>query len=296
MARTKEHIAPRVIENPREMRAISEAIRRDGRTIAFVPTMGYLHDGHRALLAEARKRGDVLVMSVFVNPTQFAPTEDLKDYPRDFARDAIMAGEEGVDIIFHPSPEAMYPTGFLTEVRVREMSGVLCGVSRPTHFAGVATVVCKLFNVVRPHIAVFGEKDYQQLQVIRRMVEDLDMDVEIKAWPTVREADGLAMSSRNVYLSAEERTQATALFRALRAAGDCVDSGERNANAILNLVRGVLDEATRGTLDYAELRRLPNLEPAGDRIVGPTLLALAMKFGRARLIDNIVLLRDEPKG
>lgn len=284
---------PVVIDTPSAMSAAADAFRREGKTIAFVPTMGYLHDGHAALLRKGRELGDVLVLSIFVNPTQFGANEDLDKYPRDFERDEAIAAAEGTDVIFYPTPANMYPDGYQTEIRVQRVSGPLCGATRPVHFAGVATVCAKLFNIVKPHFAVFGEKDFQQVLVIDRLVRDLNMDLVVVPHATVREADGLAMSSRNVYLSAEERAQAVALSGALAEARALTEAGERDAGVVLSAVRARLAEATLGRLDYAELRDLPNLEPTGETIRGPALLALAVFFDKARLIDNTVLLRDQ---
>jgi len=282
----------KVIKDIKEMQRESEGLRSSGKKIAFVPTMGYLHDGHAALLRRGRGMADILVMSLFVNPTQFAPTEDLSNYPRDFERDRRIAEKEGTDIIFAPDAKGMYPEGYQTEVSVREISKPLCGASRPAHFAGVATVCCKLFNIVKPHFAVFGEKDFQQFLVIRRMVLDLDMDLEAVPFPTVREPDGLAMSSRNVYLTPEERAQAVCLSRSLALAKEACEKGERNVQKILLLVLGALEDARLGKIDYVDMRAVPSLEKVGKTIAGPTLLALAVKFGKARLIDNTVLLRE----
>jgi pantoate--beta-alanine ligase len=280
----------KIVERTAEMQAWSRARRREGLTIGFVPTMGYLHDGHLELMRLARAKADVTVASIFVNPTQFAPNEDFARYPRDLARDAAMAESVGVDIVFHPADAAeIYPAGFQTSIAVSEVSQPLCGVSRPTHFGGVATVCAKLFHIAMPHFAVFGEKDYQQLLVIERMVADLNMDLEIVHGPTVREADGLAMSSRNKHLTPDQRRQAPALMRSLRRARDLAAGGERDRDKLLGAVRAVLAEAPLGRIDYVEMRELPNLSPAPARPAGECLLALAVFFGATRLIDNHVL-------
>jgi pantoate--beta-alanine ligase len=278
----------RIIDSVREMQQQADDWRRQGRRIALVPTMGFLHEGHLALMRKALTLGDVTVVSIFVNPTQFGPGEDFERYPRDPERDFRMIEEVGVDAVFCPTAEAMYPQGYQTFVEVTEVSGPLCGERRPGHFRGVATVVAKLFNIVKPHAAVFGEKDFQQLVVIRRMVRDLNMDVEVVGHPTVREADGLAMSSRNIYLSEDERRDALKLSQALKEAAELVDADERRAEVILERVRDVLQSGRHVRIDYAELREPDSLR-AVSQIDGPTLLALAAHVGKARLIDNRVL-------
>ncbi len=278
----------RVVRTKREMRELSEQWRREGRRIAFVPTMGFLHEGHLSLCDIARQAGDVVVMSIFVNPTQFGPNEDLARYPRDLEGDVAKARARGVDVVYAPSASEVYPAGFQTYVEVTELSLPLCGSRRPGHFRGVATVVTKLFNVVRPHVAVFGEKDYQQLKVIERLVRDLDLDVEILSGPIVRESDGLAMSSRNAYLSAEERQRAVSLSRGLRRALALFRDGERRGSVLVEAVRKEMDEAGGIRIDYVELRdaeTLAELEVA-DR---PAVLAVAAFVGDTRLIDNVVL-------
>src|ERR1700733_5457929 len=228
------------------MRAKAEDLRRDGRKIAVVPTMGALHDGHLALLRAARAKADVLILTIFVNPTQFGPNEDLAKYPRDEAGDLAKARTCGIDLAFCPEASAMYPRGAQTFVEVRELELPLCGARRPGHFAGVATIVTKLFHLTKPHVAVFGEKDYQQLAIIRRMVRDLDFDIEIASVPIVREPDGLAMSSRNAYLSPEQRRSALALSRGLAAAEAAVKSGERDAAKLVAAARAELEAAKLG--------------------------------------------------
>jgi pantoate--beta-alanine ligase len=279
---------PEVISDPREMRIRAEDIRRDGRKIAFVPTMGYLHAGHVSLLHEGRRRGDVLVLSIFVNPMQFGPREDLSRYPRDLDGDLDKARGAGTDLAFVPDAAAMYPEGFQTRVAVTELSRGLCGDKRPGHFDGVATVVTKLLHLVKPHLAVFGDKDYQQLAVIRRLVRDLDLDVEIVGMPIVREPDGLAMSSRNAYLSADERRQALVLSSALARAHALVAGGERDAAALVAAARAVVAEAPAARIDYVELRDADSLAPV-ERLDRPAVLALAVFVGATRLIDNRVL-------
>jgi pantoate--beta-alanine ligase len=253
--------------------------------------MGYLHDGHASLMKEGRRRGDLLVTSIFVNPTQFGAGEDFEAYPRDLARDTAIALENGVDVLFVPNAREMYPAGFQTYVNVETVSLPLCGASRPGHFRGVTTVVAKLFNIVMPTFAFFGEKDFQQLVVIRRMVADLDMDVEVVGLPTVREADGLAMSSRNAYLSPAERLSALCLSRALAAAGALYRSGEVSVRRLREEVEGIILREPCAVIDYADFRdgdTLEEKEQADER----TVLALAVRIGKTRLIDNTMIGRD----
>lgn len=282
----------RIIERVGEMQQQAESWRREGRRIALVPTMGYLHEGHLTLMREARNHGDVIVVSIFVNPTQFGPGEDFERYPRDRARDEHLTREVGVDVVFAPSVEEMYPDRYQTFVEVTEVTRPLCGRSRPVHFRGVTTVVAKLFNIVKPHAAVFGEKDFQQLAVIRRMVEDLNMDVEIVGHPIVREADGLAMSSRNAYLTAGQRHIALNLSRALGEAERMVQGGETRGPIILEAVRKRLGSKDELRIDYAELCDPETLQSVSE-VRGPTLLALAAFVGHTRLIDNRVLAFDK---
>jgi pantoate--beta-alanine ligase len=268
---------------------LREALPRQGR-VGLVPTMGFFHDGHLSLMRAARRDCDFVVVSLFVNPAQFAAGEDLAAYPRDEARDSALAEAEGVDLLFAPPPNEVYPPGFSTHVEVEGLTGVLEGdpSQRGTaHFRGVTTVVTKLFNMVGPDVAYFGQKDAQQALVIRRMARDLDMPVEIAVLPTVRDEDGLALSSRNAYLSGEERERALALSRALRAADAAVAEGRRDADAVLAAARHELDAAGVEP-DYLELLRADDLSPA-ERVNGRTLLAVAARIGRARLIDNTIL-------
>jgi pantoate--beta-alanine ligase len=277
-----------IIERIADMRAWSDAQRRQERTIAFVPTMGFLHEGHLALVRDGKKRAERVVVSIFVNPSQFAPHEDLSAYPQDFERDRELLEKEGVDVVFHPSVAEMYPAGYQTRVQVEDLSARLCGAFRPGHFAGVATVVLKLFNTVQPHTAIFGQKDYQQLQVIRRMAQDMSLAVEIIGHPTVREPDGLAMSSRNAYLNAAERRAALCLWRALRQAHCLVSSGERRAQAILDRIRAQISIEPLARLEYASLSDPETLLEIQE-LNGSALLALAVWIGKARLIDNVML-------
>jgi pantoate--beta-alanine ligase len=277
-----------VVRRAASMRALAEDQRRDGQRICVVPTMGALHDGHLSLLTAGRGMADLLVMTLFVNPRQFGPNEDYTRYPRTEEADVARARAAGVDLVFAPDAASMYPPGAQTVIDVRELSSPLCGASRPGHFAGVATVVCKLFHITQPHVAVFGQKDYQQLAVIRRMVRDLDLDIDVRGMPIVREADGVAMSSRNVYLSADERAQATCLSRALAAAEEQYRAGERDAAALVDTARAVIAAAPLARIDYVELRDADSLAPIG-RVDSPAVLALAVFFGKTRLIDNRVL-------
>ncbi len=279
-----------VITTVQEMKAAVKAIKSRGETICLVPTMGYLHKGHTDLMRMGRNLADHLAISIFVNPTQFAPDEDLDRYPRDFERDRTLCEEAGVELIFHPTPEEMYPPGYATYVNVEGITENLCGRSRPTHFRGVTTVVAKLFNICEPDVAVFGEKDYQQLAVIRRMVRDLDMRVRIVAHPTVRENDGLAMSSRNKYLTTDQRRNALVLNRALAHAADLVLKGERDASKVRKAASGMIASTPGALIDYVEIVHPDTLQSI-DVIEESAVMALAVKFGTTRLIDNTVLRR-----
>lgn len=277
----------KIIKTPEEMQREAQTLRREGKTIGFVPTMGFLHEGHLSLMRIGRKRADVLVASIFVNPTQFGPNEDLDAYPRDFERDEALCRKEGVDFLFYPTPSTMYLDGHSVWVDEESLSGVLCGAARPGHFRGVCTVVAKLLNMVLPDCMVLGEKDAQQLRILRRMVRDLNFPVEIISGPIVREDDGLAMSSRNKYLSPAERAEAVCLSRALEKADALFADGERNAEALRSAVRDVIEQ-TSGRVDYIELVDDETLQPV-EQVERPVLLALAVKFSGARLIDNRVL-------
>jgi pantoate--beta-alanine ligase len=279
-----------IIEDISAMRDWSEAERSAGRRVVLVPTMGFLHEGHLSLVGEAKKRGDRVVVSIFVNPTQFGPSEDFAAYPRDFERDRALLERELVDAVFHPTVNDMYAEGSQTYVEVESLSRLLCGAARSGHFRGVATVVVKLLNIVRPHAAIFGEKDYQQLQLIRRMVRDLNIAVEIIGHPIVREPDGLAMSSRNAYLTPAERQAAVCLSRSLCKAERLIKRGETSAKAIVRLARSELEQEPLATTEYVELRDAETLEEINN-IERAAVLALAVQIGKARLIDNRVLTR-----
>jgi pantoate--beta-alanine ligase len=288
-----------VIRNIREVQARADAERAAGRRLALVPTMGALHAGHLSLVDAARERADRVWVSIFVNPTQFDDPADLEAYPRTWESDLEACRKAGVDVVFAPLASEMYPEGADTVVEVLELSKPLCGAARPGHFRGVTTIVAKLLLATKPHLAVFGQKDFQQLAVIRRMVRDLNLDVEIVGAPTVREADGLALSSRNLRLDAEARRQALVLSRALDAAEGAVSAGERDGERLLSLVREEIARAPRARIDYAELRDPDTLARAPDRLGAATLLALAVFLdpaspgappgGAVRLIDNRVL-------
>ena len=270
-----------------ELRAALAQARREDKSIGFVPTMGALHAGHFALVDAARRDCDLVVVSIFVNPTQFGPGEDFERYPRPLQRDLAGCEEHRVDVVFVPDAQEMYPQGFDTEVRVRGLSEILEGAHRPGHFTGVCTIVLKLLNCVRPHRAYFGQKDYQQLVVVRKMVRDLNLLVDIVAVPTVRDADGLALSSRNVYLSPEERARALAIPRGLRAAAQAWEAGERKPESLCRLVRGELDKAAL-VVDYVAAVHPNTLEqaPEGCR---QCVVLVAARVGSTRLIDNLIL-------
>ena len=277
-----------MVADPQEMRARAQEWRAQGRKIALVPTMGYFHPGHVSLMEYGRTIGERLVVSLFVNPAQFGPQEDLARYPRDLDRDSRLAREAGVDCLYTPVAGAMYPPGYQTFVEVESLSQGLCGASRPGHFRGVATVVLKLLNQVQPQVAVFGEKDYQQLMVIKRMAADLDVPTEIVGRPIVREPDGLALSSRNTYLNPEERAAALCLYRALLAARELVASGARSREDILEAVRQIIAAAPGTRLDYAALVDPETLTEVAA-IRGEARLLLAVWVNQTRLIDNTLL-------
>jgi len=277
-----------------QMQRWADAARSRGQRIGLVPTMGYLHVGHLSLVAEARRRADAVVASIFVNPLQFGANEDLDRYPRNIEGDTQLLNAAGTDVLFLPDVQAMYPEGFQTTVTVERVTRGLCGAGRPTHFRGVTTVVAKLFNMVKPHVAVFGRKDFQQLVAIRRMAVDLNVDVEVVGAPIVREADGLAMSSRNAYLSPAERQAALCLSSALQAARQAVQHGETDSLRILAAARRVIADEPLARLEYATLADPDTLDEV-SAVSAPTLLALAVHIGKTRLIDNSVLGSTKPK-
>jgi pantoate--beta-alanine ligase len=281
-----------VARNIADTRAAVVAAHHGGRHIAFVPTMGALHLAHRALMEAAKRDGGYIVVSIFVNPTQFGPSEDFEKYPRDEPGDLALCEEAGVDLVFIPTVDEMYPPDSTTTVHVARLTDTLCGVHRPGHFDGVATVVAKLLNIVQPDAAYFGEKDAQQLAVIRRMVSDLDLPVEIVGCPTVREADGLAVSSRNAYLNREQRQQATCLYRALCEARTLIASGRADPNEVLAAMRRIVDDGGPATIDYVSIVDPESMQPV-ERIERRVLVALAVRIGSTRLIDN---LQVDPPG
>jgi len=271
-----------------ELREIILSQKKQGQKIALVPTMGFLHRGHLALIEQAKQTDAFVVVSIFVNPLQFGPNEDLSRYPRDLERDAGLLEEAGTDVLFHPTVEEMYPRAMLTFVEVGELDRVLCGSSRPGHFRGVTTVVSKLFHIVQPDLAFFGQKDYQQYLIIKRMVTDLNLPIEICPVPIVREEDGLAMSSRNIFLNSEQRREALVLSKSLNAAEISIRSGQRSAGEIERQLREKITLESQGVIDYVEVRDADDLSKVTE-IKGPVLLALAVKFGTTRLIDNKVV-------
>ena len=277
----------KIIKKIAEMQKIANDLRQQGKSIGFVPTMGYLHEGHLSLMKCARKENDVVVISIFVNPTQFVPGEDYERYPRDEEGDIKKAKEVGVDIVFIPDVKDMYPDGYSTYVEEKVLSAGLCGARRPGHFKGVTTIVAKLFNIVKPHRAYFGKKDYQQLRVIERMARDLNFDIEIIGCPIVREPDGLAMSSRNVYLNQEERKSALCLYKSLLLAQNMIKKGERNPTIIKKAMEEfILKHPHVKKIDYIEIVDRYTLQPV-DKLTGNELIALAVFVGPARLIDNM---------
>ena len=277
-----------IIQSISTMQQLAMAARAENRSLVLVPTMGFLHDGHLSLLREGRKRADLLVLSIFVNPTQFGQGEDFSDYPRDLRRDSALAETAGVDIIFAPSVSDMYPADYATYVTVEAITEKLCGASRPGHFRGVTTVVSKLFNIVQPHSAIFGAKDFQQLVVIRRMTSDLNLPIEIIGMPIQREADGLAMSSRNHYLSMEQRRQALTLNKALAEARKMVANGERDCSAIIERLRQLISSQPDARIDYVQICSADSLSEQ-ESVDASSVLLLAVFVGTTRLIDNAVL-------
>jgi len=278
-----------------EVRRAVAAARADGRRIGLVPTMGALHEGHASLIRAARTETGFVVVSVFVNPTQFGPHEDYQRYPRPFAQDLELCGREAVNLVFAPAPETVYPADYRTHVEVDGLQDGLCGASRPGHFRGVCTIVLKLFNIVRPDAAYFGQKDAQQVRIVQQMVQDLNVDVEVRVCPTVREPDGLALSSRNRYLDAEQRRQAVVLSHALEEAKGRILAGERDAEAVRRVLAERIAATAGATLDYAAVVSADTLQPPG-RLHGRVLLALAVKFGATRLIDNVLLAVPDASG
>ena len=278
----------KVVSTIKEVREIVKAWKAEGKSIGFVPTMGYLHEGHESLIKRAVAENDVAVVSIFVNPMQFGPTEDLASYPRDLEADSKLCEADGAKLIFHPEPEEMYHDGFCSFVDMNGLTNALCGLSRPVHFRGVCTVVSKLFNIVKPDRAYFGEKDAQQLAVIKRMVDDLNMDIEIIGCPIIREADGLAKSSRNTYLSEETRKQAVILSKALRQGKEMIEAGERNPEVVKKIIRDTIETMPLAKIDYVEMVDFKTFENVTE-ITGEVLTAVAVYIGKTRLIDNFII-------
>jgi len=278
----------RIIKSVKEMQSLSDDLRKD-KKIGFVPTMGYLHEGHLALVRKARELADVAVVSIFVNPIQFGPTEDLERYPRDLERDMRLLEQEQTDLIFFPDASEMYTQGFSTYIEVRELENHLCGKTRIGHFTGVATVVAKLFNIVKPHFAVFGQKDYQQLKIIEKMVRDLNMDLQVIPYPTVREKDGLAMSSRNTYLSDEERQRSLAIYQSIGRVEELYKKDERNAVELKRQAQEVLASAGGLEIEYVSISDAETLDELESTISGGAVYAVAVRCGKTRLIDNTIL-------
>lgn len=271
----------------KEVRSVVKEWRKQGLSVGFVATMGYLHEGHKSLIERANKENDKVVVSIFVNPMQFGPTEDLESYPRDLERDSAVCEDAGANLIFHPEPSEMYAEDFCTFVDMNGLTKGLCGKTRPIHFRGVCTVVNKLFNIVKPDRAYFGQKDAQQLAVIKRMVRDLNMDIEVVGCPIVREEDGLAKSSRNTYLSAEERKAATILNKSLTKGKELVLAGERDSDKVINAIKSVLDTEPLAKIDYVEVVDSLSIEKV-DKIEKSVLVAIAVYIGKTRLIDNFI--------
>ena len=278
----------KIITRVTEMQEHSDRMRGLGKTIAFVPTMGFLHEGHLSLIRKGRELGDNLIVSIFVNPAQFSPEEDFESYPRNFDKDLKLLQKEGVDVIFSPDEDELYQDGFQTYVDLKNLPNHLCGISRPIFFRGVATVVAKLFNIVRPHIAIFGQKDYQQLVVIRRMVRDLNFDIKIVGFPTVREPDGLAMSSRNTYLTPEQRINALSLYKSLNQSKKLVESGIKDAKRIIDTAYTLIKSHPETVIDYIAICDPETLADM-ETIDRQALMALAVNVGKTRLIDNMIL-------
>lgn len=281
----------RVVENIADLKTIIRAQKREEKVIGFVPTMGYLHKGHLSLIEASIRHNDFTVMSIFVNPTQFGPNEDFDRYPRDMEGDLSKAESAGVDVVFIPTKEEMYPDGYITYVDVEKITNTLCGNSRPGHFRGVTTIVNKLFNIVEPDKAYFGQKDAQQALVIKKMVQDLNLNVEVAIGPIIREEDGLAMSSRNVYLSDEERKSSIILYKSLLEVKDMIEKGERDREKIVGYITNQIKSKTNAEIDYVEAVNANTLE--SEKVLkGEILIAIAAKFGKTRLIDNVILSCD----
>ena len=282
----------KIITQMNEMRSIVKDIKSQGMSIGFVPTMGYLHEGHLSLVRESLRKADVTVVSIFVNPAQFGPREDFKEYPRDLNRDSDILKREGVDYLFTPVTDEMYPGGYKTNVEVHDLQDKLCGRSRPGHFRGVCTVVLKLFNIINPDISFFGQKDAQQEIILKRMVQDLNLEMKIEVLPIIREEDDLALSSRNTYLSQEERKAALSLSKSLKEAQSMIENGQRDSEAIIKRMIEIINMEPLAKIDYVEIVDLDKLNPV-TRIEKEALVALAVFIGEVRLIDNTILRTKE---
>ncbi len=284
----------RVVKTVKQLRQIINEARRKGQKIGFVPTMGYFHEGHLSLMRCARKECGICVVSVYVNPKQFAPQEDFSRYPRDFKRDITMAKKENVDILFIPSDNVVYPNCYLTYIDVEKISNTLCGKVRPGHFKGVATVVAKLLNMVRPDVVYLGQKDAQQVAVLSKMIADLNFPVNVRVVPTAREKDGLARASRNVFLTPQERSQAPVLYRALKGAVMRIAAGERSASKITGMIHKIITQHSNGKIQYVACVDADTLEPL-KILKGKVLIALSVFFGKTRLIDNVIVPIKNPR-
>ncbi|MFC5463305.1 pantoate--beta-alanine ligase [Lederbergia graminis] len=284
-----------IITTKAAMQEKAKGLVKTGASIGFVPTMGFLHDGHLRLVKESVANNDITIMSIFVNPLQFGPGEDFEAYPRDVERDKKLAMEAGVDILFLPQRDDMYPRDLSIDVKAVSRTDVLCGKSRPGHFDGVATVLIKLFNITMPDNVYFGQKDAQQVAVVEALIQDLDIPVELVPVPTVREQDGLARSSRNVYLNEEERAQAPHLYKSLQLAETAMMNGEYNTTKLVEIIKNHINENTNGIIDYVEILKYPELQSI-NQIEGKIIIAIAVKFSRARLIDNMIINLEEMGG
>lgn len=282
----------KLIKSISSVRKRIKLAKQQGKKIALVPTMGYIHKGHLSLIKKAAKECSFVAVSIFVNPSQFAPNEDYKKYPRDIKRDMRLLKKEGVDLVFTPFVSSMYPENYKTYVTVEDLSNLLCGISRPAHFKGVATVVLKLSNILRPDIAYFGQKDAQQAIIIKKMAKDLNMDIKIKTLPIAREKNGLALSSRNLYLNRKERENAVVIYKSLRKAKELIKSGAQSAGTVISSMRKIIKSANTAKIDYISIVDTENLKPL-KRLKGEILIALAVYFGRTRLIDNIIIRRKK---
>ncbi|MBS3817951.1 pantoate--beta-alanine ligase [bacterium] len=282
----------KIISSIEDMKNEMREFRCQNKTKGFVPTMGYLHEGHLSLVRECVKKSDYSVVSIFVNPAQFGPGEDFEDYPRDFQRDSEILRNEGVDCLFYPSNEEMYPQGYKTYVQVYDLKNKLCGRSRPHHFTGVCTVVLKLFHIVNPHQAFFGQKDFQQAVILKRMIRDLNLDVNLRVLPIVREEGGLAVSSRNTYLTPEQRKAALRLYQSLQEAQRMVDQGERKSQNIIQIMKKNIESEPEAQIDYIKIVDTENLDPLSE-LNQDALVALAVFIGKVRLIDNTII---KPEG